>query len=73
MQSITKTFILSRYEPQEYGIGHSVDGDAAGKDAAFSGGLNGLFGMIKSFGNLPTGTEIIVTMKAREEVGVECC
>jgi len=65
---VKRVFTLSRYEAQEYGIGHTVDGLPAGSKASFAESMSPLCNMIReAFYNEPTGTKIEVTMKVRKE------
>ena len=62
MMRIEKTFTLSSYEAQKYGIGHTVDGNPP-KRPSFAESYSPLHGMVDYFRDLPTGTKIKVTME----------
>lgn len=62
---IEKTFTLSSYEAQEYGIGHTINGEKP-KNPGFAETYNPLCSMVNIFKDFPTGTKIKVTMETQE-------
>ena len=66
MIKISEIVTLSSYEPQKYGIGHTVDGRPP-KHPSIAESLLVFDRMIKHFSEFPTGTRIRVTMEEVKE------